>query len=333
MELYIQCGLPRELIEDRLGTDSFHHEQRLLDVGLIQKGPLTPDIQQSRSAYRKLHHNYKEKIREEGEKLKQIAPDLLISDIPYLPIAAAEQAGVPSVALASLTWDYIIQSYFGGNDPESRQWYEEAQASYAKATLALLPTPAMDGDCFPNKIEIPPIAAVGARQPELRGELGIKGRDRRPLVLCSLGGIPGADLPIAAMEQAIEFHWLINVMHLPEQENIHSLNHCGRYPYKEIISSVDGVVGKPGYGMAVEVVALDLPFIFVQRGDFPDEPYIVQWLLQHGRAKEVTAQQWRTGEIVEPLIEMMAEKRKIAIKADGAEQGAKIIMEMMGIKR
>jgi hypothetical protein len=332
MELYIQCGLPRELIEDRLGTDSFHHEQRLLDVGLIQKGPLTPDIQQSRSAYRKLHHNYKEQVREEGEKLKQIAPDLLISDIPYLPIAAAEQAGVPSVALASLTWDYIIKSYFGIDHPESRQWYEEAQASYAKATLALLPTPAMHGDCFLNKITIPPIAVLGVRQPELRKELGIKETDVRPLILCSLGGITGAYLPIKAMEYAIEFHWLINAMHLPEQENIHSLSHCDHYLYKEIISSVDAVVGKPGYGMAVEAVALGIPFVFVQRGHFPDEPFIVQWLLQHGRAKEVTTQQWQAGEIVEPLIEVMAEKRKTVIKANGAEQGAKIITEMMDIK-
>ena len=108
IELSIQCGFPKEVIARRLGNDHFEHDQRSLDVGLVQPDPLSVDLAKSQAAYRRLHQHYEQKVNAESRRIQARSPDLVISDIAYLPIAAAAQAGVPAVALASVSWDHII---------------------------------------------------------------------------------------------------------------------------------------------------------------------------------------------------------------------------------
>ena len=169
----IQCNFSKQIIAERLGNSHFVHEKCSMDIGLIQKDPITPDLDATYKAYSALHHNYNERVANESEQLKKWQPDLVISDIPYLPLAAASRIGIPSVALASLTWDSIIKAYFDINEAEPAQWYAEARASYSDVVLALLPAPAMSGDCFLNKKQLPPIAVLGQRQATLRAALGI----------------------------------------------------------------------------------------------------------------------------------------------------------------
>ena len=325
----IQCNLPREVITQRLGFDNFAHDTCSMDIGLIQKDPITADLHATYRAYTALHKNFNERVAGEAKKIKDWHPDLVISDIPYLPLAAASRAEIPSISLASLSWDYIIEAYFNLNESEPAKWHADARASYAETTLALLPAPAMSGDCFPNKRDIPPIAMLGERQSAFRSALSIKDSDIRPLILCSLGGIPGAKLPISIMTKSSDFHWLVNDSDYPASENVHNLDDCKNWQYKDVIASVDGLIGKPGYGMAVEAAAHGIPFVFFRRGHFPDEPFIVDWLHRYTRTKEISTEDWSAGSFVKPLIELFDSPAPKPPHCNGAEIGALAIKDLI----
>ena len=36
--------------------------------------------------------------------LRRLAPDLVLTDVAYLPLAGAAQAGIPALSMCSLTW-------------------------------------------------------------------------------------------------------------------------------------------------------------------------------------------------------------------------------------
>lgn len=315
----IQCNLPKKVIAEQLGNDDFEHDKCSMDVGLIQKDPITPDLNATCHAYAALHENFGERVAKESKKIKDWCPDLVISDIPYLPLAAAGRAGIPGIALASLTWDYIIDAYFDINEAAPGKWYADACAAYGEAVLALLPTPAMKGDCFLNKRHIPPIAALGKRCSTLRSVLGINKNDERPLIFCSLGGIAGAELPLSVMSRESDFHWLINSTCTLVSENIHNLHNCTNWQYRDVIASVDGIISKPGYGMSIEAAAHGLPFVFFRRGHFPDEPFIIDWLHRHTRTKEISSDEWSAGAFVQPLSELFSSPAPKAPLCNGAE--------------
>lgn len=321
----IQCNLPGKIITERIGSDDFEHDKCSTDIGLIQKDPITPDLDATYCAYKTLHENFTERVAKESKALKNWQPDLVISDIPYLPLAAASRVGIPSVALASLTWDKIIGSYFDLHESAPAKWYADARTSYGETELALLPSPAMNGDCFSGVKQIPPIAVLGKRQANLRSDLNIKTSDKRPLILCSLGGISGAKLPISVMKKEINFHWLTNISDRGKSENIHSLDTLTNWQFRDIIASVDAVISKPGYGMAVETAAHGLPIVFFRRGNFPDEPHIIEWLHRNTRTKEISSDDWAAGKFVKPLMDLISSPKTKSPHCNGAEVGALMI--------
>ena len=217
-----------------------------MDVGLIQPDPLNCDLRRTARAYARLHDDFPSRVAEEARKLSDWGADLLIADIPYLSIAAAARAGIDSIAIASLSWDRVISAYFDLKQKAAGRWYADSLSAYAETSLALLPEPALAGDCFRHKRPIPPIAVAGNHLPELRTRLGIAPDDQRSLVVCSLGGISAARLPLKPMQQDQRFHWLVNINPVPLGDHIHRLSVVGDLRYRDIIASCDGLVSKPG---------------------------------------------------------------------------------------
>ncbi len=329
IRLRFQCALPRMVIANRLGNDDFVHDQAACDIGLIQPDPLSCDIRQTAEAYQQLHQDFAQKVRTQGQDLAHWGADILIADIPYLSVAAAADAGIASIAIASLSWDSVLASYFDLNDQAPRRWYADMRSAYAETSLALLPEPALPGDCFTHTRPIPPLAISGRRLPSLRNLLGIADHDQRPLILCSLGGISAGNLPLLQMQQDQRFHWLVNAEQLVPAANLHSLATLGDQRYQDILASVDGLVSKPGYGTAVEAVVNQLPFVYTSRGHFPDESVIMDWLQRNGRCQHISQQAWQAGQFGDHLQQLIEQSAKPTITANGAEVAANIIRDYL----
>ncbi len=250
------------------------------------------------------------------------APDLVIADIPYLPIAAAASLDIPVIAVASLSWDHVIAAYFSMTAAEPRRWVDEMAAAYAMTTMALLPEPAIIADTFPVQKHIPPLSLPArADRIRVRSDLGLQESDRRPVVLVSLGGIPANSIPVAALGSDDRFHWILEAP-IPQQlqgmSHMHHLSSLPHWQFRDLSASVDGIVSKPGYGMAVASAIDGVPFLYVCRKTFPDEAPIGRWLKNNNRSREMEKTQFASGQWGDAMLRLLEQTPPTPPKPDGA---------------
>ncbi|NGZ05560.1 MAG: hypothetical protein G8237_04325 [Magnetococcales bacterium] len=326
--VHVTGNIPSDLIARTL-RHPCTHDPINRDVGLIQPDPLVTDLKATAAALRRLHDRWEEKIHHEMQLMQEWQPDLMLGDIPYLPMEAANRLGIPSAALTSLTWDEIIQAYFPLSDPECQAWLATMRTAYGQATLALRITPALPHHPFSRSIDIPPVVTKGTKTPQkIRTALAIPMHDQRPLILVTLGGIPTQALPIAALIRHKAYHWLVDGdLDSTECDHLHPLRCLSQWAFADVIASVDGVVSKPGYGTALAATTQGIPFLYVRRGIFPDELPIGHWCMQHGRATEITQEAFFTGQFLDPLQRMLTCPAPSLPAANGAEVAARILSE------
>jgi hypothetical protein len=74
---------------------------------------MTVPILKSAFAYWCQHSDWEERVSVAAATLASLKPSLLLSNIPYLSLAAARRAEVPSVAFSSLNWADIFNPCCG----------------------------------------------------------------------------------------------------------------------------------------------------------------------------------------------------------------------------
>ncbi|WP_130471110.1 hypothetical protein [Candidatus Magnetaquicoccus inordinatus] len=334
LQIHILSPLPLPVLHKQLRIP-FSHSPLQLDVGLLQSDALTVDLPATRNALRALHAQWPNKIKQTRQLFASLHSDLLLADIPYLALAAAATL-LPSVAIASLSWDAVLAAYFfpttaQPTDPELLDWWQSMQSAYASATLALLPTPAIHPHPFPVAHSIAPLTLPGQRHPKrLRSLLHLSPQDQRPLVLLSLGGIPAHSLPIPALQHKTECHWLIDAPLEQPPPHLHPVSALQPHlAFSDLAASVDAVISKPGYNTAVAATLHQLPFLYIPRGTFPDEPFIISWAKEFGRAEELSPTQFYNAEWLEPLFALWQQPAKPAPSGNGAQEAAAHILPLL----
>jgi hypothetical protein len=58
-------------------------------------------------------------------------------------------------------------------------------------------------------------------------------------------------------------------------------------PYVALLAACDAVFTKPGYGIVTEAIAQRTRVLYTDRGDFPEYPFLTQWLHAHAPAAYV----------------------------------------------
>ncbi|MBF0454103.1 MAG: hypothetical protein HQL72_04700 [Magnetococcales bacterium] len=329
LEITLAGTLPSRVVKGYLNRPC-HHIVRAQDVGLVQSDPMVVDLPATTVALRAFHHHWPDQLEEEKREMAAFEPDLLLSDIPYLAIEAAHQLGVPTVAIASLSWDHVLAAYYSLEEAEPLSWWKSMRSAYAKTTLALLPDPAIEGDTFPNQHFIPPLTSPArAKKAALRRGLGLVDDDERPLVLVSLGGIPSHSLPIQVLRRDKRFHWLLDCDVPPGEEHLHGVSTLTGWPFRTLSASVDALVSKPGYGMSVASAVDGVPYLYSCRGRFPDEQPISRWLQHNNRAMALDPVLFRSGAWGEALIALMQQTPPRRPPLDGPQKAAGLIKKIM----
>ncbi|MBF0125581.1 MAG: hypothetical protein HQM02_00060 [Magnetococcales bacterium] len=324
LRVHVTGGIPGALIARMLACP-FTHDPENRDVGLVQSDPLEIDCPATAAAVGRLHREWSARVQAEAGRMADWSPDLVLANIPYLSLAASHLLGVPSVAISSLTWDEVLEVYLPDH-PDLPAWRDTMRAAYGTTTLALLATPALPRNPFPVRETIPPVTTPGTPRPEaLRQALGI--RDRRPVVLVTLGGIPAHCLPVDAMIGDARFHWLVDGPCVATHDHLHPLAPMPHLPFHDLTASVDGIISKPGYGMAIGATANQIPFLYVKRGLFPDEPPICAWIERHGRARELTGPEFRQGRFGTLMGRLMERPAKTPPDVQGATVAAGILLD------
>ena len=274
------------------------------DIGCVQKGPLTIDIEATWLEHERFHATWEERIQADVAAMGAARPDAILADTPYLAVAAGAQAAIPTVALVSLTWDFILSDYPAPPHIDRQFLIGSIRQAYARADLALRMTPAPKMEHFRRLIDIGPIAepAASARD-QLRSVLGLAPGERT--VLVGFGGIPLTSLPFAELEPLAGYRFLIDGPTPPESTRFGSIQSLP-FSFKTLLASVDIVMTKPGYGTLVEAVALQRPIVYVRRFNFADEPSLVSYLHQYGRGVPLSLKDFTEGRWEAALKQVMS---------------------------
>ncbi|TKB95467.1 MAG: hypothetical protein E8D41_01590 [Nitrospira sp.] len=281
----LRTTVPASFFENRL-TIPWEHSLAQQDIGCIQDGPLTIDVDATWVAHQHFHETWNARLANEVAALQAASPALVIADTPYLAIEAGSCAHIPTIALANLTWDLVLKEYCHATNHSHQQLIQRIRKSYANADMALRITPAPIIDAFSNVIDIGPIANPSPpEQNRLAVALNLAPNEK--IVLVGFGGIALTSLPFEQMEQLRHYRFLIDGPVPPGYSHIHSIETLP-LSFKTLLASVDLIMTKPGYGTIVEAVALQQPVLYVRRYNFADEQPLVDYLHRYGRGVELS---------------------------------------------
>ncbi|MGQ7846271.1 hypothetical protein ACUNV4_17455 [Granulosicoccus sp. 3-233] len=325
--LSVQSSLPANLLRQSFGADAEVHAEAA-DFGMVMSGPMKVLPADSLAAYREIHDNWSEHFSTQLRLFHDFRPDLVIGDIPYLPLAAARHCGIPAVAVCSLNWADILEHYCGGL-AGADEIVGAIRSYYATAELFLRPQPSMPMDTLGNTVAIGPLVLVGeSRRSELQQALQLPA-DRR-LVVLTLGGIAG-EVDITrwpAFDNTVFFvpdAWLIKASRLVATNRFRSIESTG-LSYADLFASCDAMVTKPGYGAFAGAGCCGLPVLFTERGDWPEEPCLTAWLKQVGRAEAIGWQELAQGGFQPDLDALLEQSVPTSVPdASGALDGLDLI--------
>lgn len=292
LRVHLRTTVPPSFFKDRL-IIPWEHSAVQQDVGCIQEGPMKIDADATWLEHDRFHATWTDRLRDEVADMQSMRPKLIVADTPYLALAAGKQAGIPTVALASFTWDLVLSEYQAPASIDTAALLQSIRAAYSQADLALRITPAPKLDLFATMYDIAPIAEPAvSRRTELRAHLGIA--EHEQLVLVGFGGIPLESLPWERMTALTGSRFIVDGIRAQASSRIHPLASLP-YSFKTIMASVDVIMTKPGYGTIVEAVELGLPVIYVRRYNFADEHPLVEFLRQHGHSYELSRSDFESG--------------------------------------
>jgi hypothetical protein len=313
LELTIRCGLPRERIARRISGD-FTHLAAASDFGLVMKSALEVDVPASLASYRELHADWEARVEQEAHVLAEIGPDLVLSNISYLALAGAQQAGIPNLAMCSLNWASTAAPYFR-DAADFAAIHAQMLAAYRGAQVFLRLTPGMEMPELGNVETIGPVAQPGESK---RAALPAAGR----IVLVAMGGV-GARLP-SNWPAMPGVQWIVAQNSGLRRHDVLTLEDTG-LSVSDLIASVDCVITKAGYGTFVEAAASGTPLLYVARPDWPEEAALATWLASTRKCARISRAQFERGDFGELIERLMAGIRPKPVELTGIAQAADLI--------
>jgi hypothetical protein len=288
-----------------------------VDTGVVQIDSLQLDEEQTTREAVRFYAELDRRAEDEARTLGDLGADLVVGDIPPLAFAAADCAGLPSVALSNFTWDWIYSAYpaFTRSAPHIIPTLRRA---YSHATAALrLP---LHGGFEPMAgvvRDVPFIARRSSRdRQEIRRALGC--RSDKPVVLLSFGAY-GVDLPIDAVSRSNGFTVMSAVREPPPG-----------FRYPDLVAASDVVISKPGYGIVSECVANGAALLYTSRGRFVEYDVMVAAMPRLLRCRYISREDLLAGrwqEAIDALLAQPAPPERPRV--DGATVVASAILNLV----
>jgi L-arabinokinase len=273
------------------------------DVGIAQGDALSIDVTETERRCRELGARFARVAADEAAWLRASGARVVLGDVPPLAFAAAAAAGLPGVALANFSWDWIYR-HMGLAEAA-----EQAAAEYAKAALLLELPFAGDLSVFPRRERVPLVA----RRPRLtrddaRSRLGLADG---PVVLLSFGGFGLPSLDHGPLADAAGYTFLTTDGEGPLPANVRRLDAAALprdgLAYVDLVAAADIVVTKPGYGIVSDAVAARTRLVYTERGDFPEYEILVRELPRWLPCRHVGNADLAAGRLQPALREVLAE--------------------------
>jgi len=334
VRLVMRSRVPESFIEQSARV-AVERQPADTDSGVVQIDSLRIDEGATARQAASFHEQFSARVNAEAEVLRRLHASLVVGDIPPLACAAADRAGIPSIALGNFTWDWIYAAYprFELLAPGV---IGAIGAAYALATRALrLP---LHGGFDTMRAVVRDVAFIARRsrrsRDEVRSVLGLGPDDL--VVLASFGG-HNLGLDYGAMAPGNPFRLLLTDHEYPRSDDASNLIRVtrasladGGLRYEDLIAASDVVVGKPGYGIVSECVANGTAFLYAKRDRFAEQDIFEREMPAVLRCRRIErgallAGHWRND--VEALLAQPAPTSTPA--TNGAAVAATAILELL----
>jgi len=325
LRLTVRSGLPQERLRARI-TGDFAYLAGRSDFGFVMLDALRIDTAASAAAYRAQHADWPRAIADEALLLGDLKPDLVFTDVAYLPLAAAAHLSISSLSMCSLNWAELFAHYFGGQ-AWAGKIHAEMLAAYRSAECFLRLTPGMAMADLPRARAIAPVAALGKDcRDALRAGLACAPEEK--LVLIAFGGVDQA-LPISHWPRDPGLRWLVPASRDTARADMTAIETVA-LPFADLLRSVDAVLTKPGYGTFAEAACNGTPVLYLPRSDgWPEQNALIDWLKVHARCAEIDAGVLRSGELPARLAALWRQSERPPPSPAGAAQVATLIAERL----
>ena len=324
VQLVIRSGLPRTLLDAHF-EGPFEHVPIEAEVGMCMSNALDVEVHASYAAHLEFHRDWGARVAREAAELKARGVSLVVANVSYLMAAAADRAGIPSAMLCSLNWADIFQAYCGTH-AAAGELHTQMLSAYNRAAVFIQPEPHMPMPGIRNPMPVGPVARIGrVRREELRARLGLA--SERRLVLIAMGGIP-MRIAVESWPRCEDIAYLVPAAWQVQRSDMFPIEDL-EWPYLDLLCASDAVITKPGYGTFADCACNRMPALYVRRRDWPEEPYLIEWLEANARCAELPRAALEQGAVGDPLRALWAATPVPARRATGGEQAAVCLAELL----
>ncbi|XP_058211903.1 L-arabinokinase [Rhododendron vialii] len=325
-DVHVVTGAPDFVFTTEIQSPKLFLRKLVLDCGAVQADALTVDRLASLEKYSETAVVPRASIlATEVEWLNSIKADLVVSDVVPVACRAAADAGIRSVCVTNFSWDFIYAEYVmaAGHHHRTTVWQIAEDYSHCEFLIRLpgyCPMPA-----FRDVMDVPLVVRrLHKSRKEVRKELGIG--DDVKVVILNFGGQPGG---WNLKEECLPSGWLCLVCGASDDQNLPpNFIKLAKAAYTpDLIAASDCMLGKIGYGTVSEALAYKLPFVFVRRDYFNEEPFLRNMLEYYQGGVEMIRRDLLTGRW-KPYLE-----RAISLKPcyeggiNGGEVAARILQD------
>ena len=305
------------------------------DTGVIQPDSLSIDEGETAAQALAFYRDFDAHVAREVHFLRAQQASLVVADVPPVAFAAADAAGVPSIAFSNFTWDWIYGGFpgFDGNAPAVREHITRADA---RATLALRLPFAGGFDRMTNIVDVPLVGRTATiPRDETRRRLSID--ETRPVVLATFGG-HGGNIPLDRAADNREFLLMATDYEVgpatPPHPNLRvvaasELRNAG-LTYTDLLASADVVATKLGYGIVSECLANGVPLLYALRGRFIEQEVFMREMPAVMRSRLIPIDALREGRWAPSVDALLAQAHPTrSVRLDGVSVAADHVEEML----
>jgi len=299
------------------------------DVGVVQVTPFLEDLPATVERLKSLVPFRGERIQYLAQHLTKAGSQAVICDIAPMGIAAAKQAGIPSVLIENFTWDWIYEGYLE-QEPRLGQFLSSLAAAYDAADFHIQTQPI----CYKKTCDLsvsPTSRSPRTSRAQVREILGVL--PESAMVLVTMGGI---EQIYPALKRLVEYENVTFILPgsnstFARQDNLILLPHHSQFFHPDLVHASDAVVGKLGYSTIAEAFHAGIPYGYVPRNQFRETTPLASFVKEQMGGIEIKGHRFESGDWVDQIEELLQQPRVTRNEKNGAEQIAEFLIRELKI--
>ncbi len=265
-DVILVTAAPVDVVGDRPGVTVL---RRRVDVGIAQADSVTEDPERTRALWCEAVEGVDALV----EDVRGL--DCAIVDVAPTALEACRRAGVPALAVGNFDWAWVYEHYpaLAEFAPKMRAWQSR------HVGISLSPGPGLTGFARATPLSEPLARSVRPHRPAALAP-------RDAMVLVAFGGLGLANLG-DRLPRLRGVRWVLTPpqARVARKDIVYVAADEARFP--ALLAAADVVYTKPGYGVLAEATLAGVRLCWMDRGAFPEAPYLEAAMVARGDVKVV----------------------------------------------